>query len=115
MTTSGAHLLVVLVVDLSSSVGVGFSVLAGTGDLIPSDLTGGAGLLGLAGTVCKCVCVTRTYVYRKINTHLRQFTSLFSCFMLYYTTHAQLSRQGLYQLFYQDTVIHIHIHCANVQ
>ena len=46
----------VLVVDLSSSVGVGFSVLAGTGDLILSDLTGGAGLLGLAGTVCKCVC-----------------------------------------------------------
>ena len=56
MTTSGAYLLVVLVVDLSSSVGVGFSVLAGTGDLILSDLTGGAGLLGLAGTVCKCVC-----------------------------------------------------------
>ena len=55
MTTSGAYLLVVLVVDLSS-VGVGFSVLAGTGDLILSDLTGGAGLLGLAGTVCKCVC-----------------------------------------------------------
>ena len=77
MTTSGAHLLVVLVVDLSSSVGVGFSVLL-------SDLTGGAGLLSLAGTVCKCVqvcvcvcvcvCVTRTYIiYRKINTHLRQF------------------------------------------
>ena len=67
----------VLVVDLSSSVGVGFSVLAGTGDLILSDLTGGAGLLGLAGTVCKCVCVcvcvTRIYIYRKINTHLRQF------------------------------------------
>ena len=63
MTTSGAYLLVVLVVDLSSSVGVGFSVLAGTGDLILSDVTGGAGLLGLAGTVCKCVCVCVCYTY----------------------------------------------------